>query len=380
MEVRAKCTRIVPHAITESVTGIVADNAVHLRVPQGTGLIEAGSRTVLAAEPYRRGRMVVASLGQWFEPGLTEMPSLATRWASIPRSNLPIETGEQRQLPLLANVVRWLTKPRPDEEELQDLRKPLVDALAASLRVQFDVAPRESLKAPLQKMIDEAQPGIWKEEALWTAGEASLRWAYGIETGPLGPIYSFRTVEGPPQPVPEYYQRLIDEFPQSPLRPLAQWRLAECLRRKAVANRFKVSRQVDLGGGLESISAFEKVDSPKGTYPWAWSRLWIGALRGYNAKYAEAVAPLREVAETMSTSPEKSMALVDLGVLLLGEKADLNEAARYCQAARDAPENIWWVSFYNGWGPFKFGRGERNVSLHTTAELELGAIRNATKQ
>ncbi len=122
MEIRAKCTRIVPHAITESITGIVADNAVHLRVPQGTGLIEAGDRTVLAAMPYRRGRVVVASLGQWFEPGLSTAPDIPMeRWSQVGRSNLPIETGAQRQLPLLANVVRWLTEPRPDEEELQDL-------------------------------------------------------------------------------------------------------------------------------------------------------------------------------------------------------------------------------------------------------------------
>ncbi len=134
-----------------------------------------------------------------------------------------------------------------------------------------------------------------------------------------------------------------------------------------------------MGIGLESIPAFEKVNSPKGTYPWAWSRLWIGTLQGYNAKYAGAVSPLREVAEAMPTGPEKSMALLDLGVMLLREKADLNEAARYCQAARNAPENTWRVSFYNGWGPFKPGRGEQNVSLHTMAEVVLGEIRNATK-
>ncbi len=88
----------------------MAKSAVNLRVPAGTGLIQAGDRTVLAAMPYRRGRVVVASLGQWLQPGLSGPPDIvAERWRQVPKDNLPLETGSQRQLPLLANVVRWLT-------------------------------------------------------------------------------------------------------------------------------------------------------------------------------------------------------------------------------------------------------------------------------
>jgi tetratricopeptide (TPR) repeat protein len=377
MEIRAKNTRIAPHAVTKGVSSVVANNAVNLTAPQGTGLIQAGDRTVLAAFPYRHGRVVVASLGQWFLPGLSDDPDVShSRWSQIPRGNLPFATGPQRQLPLLVNVVRWLTEPRPDEEELRNRRKPFVEALAASMRVQLGIDPRDALKDALKKLVAEAEAGVWKEEALWTAGEASLRWVYGDEKDALGnPKYGFSPAEGPPQPVLEYYERLNAEFPQSPLRPLAQWRLAECLRRKAIADRFKVSRHINFSDGAESIPAFEKVDSPKGTYPWAWARLWIGNIHGYNRRYKEAATPFREVAETMPTSPEKSMALLNLGRMLTYDKATLDEAARYCQAARDAPDNAWWACYYNAWGPVQMGRGEWTLQLHDLADAWLEDIR-----
>ena len=178
MEVRAKSTKIVPHAITENVTSVMAKNAVNLKVPPGTGLIQAGDRTVLAAFPYRQGRVVVASFGQWFMPSPFFAPNgeRVRHWSyQLPRESLPLEYGPQRELPLLANVIRWLTEPRPDDEQLQDRRKPFAEALAASLNVQFNLAPRNSLKDAMKKLIAEAPGGVWKEEALWTAGEASMR-------------------------------------------------------------------------------------------------------------------------------------------------------------------------------------------------------------
>ena len=204
MEIRARSTRIVPHAITENIAiataknvakkkaakskkspvtaGVMAKNAVNLRVPQGTGLIQAGDRTVLAAFPYRHGRVVVASFGQWFMPSPffpVQQEGRALHWSGqLPRQNLPLERGPQRELPLLANVIRWLTERGGDEEQLPDRRKPFVEALAASLRVQFNTAPRETLHDALKKLVAEAEAGVWKEEALWTAGEASLRWVY----------------------------------------------------------------------------------------------------------------------------------------------------------------------------------------------------------
>ncbi len=228
MELRAKCTKIVPHAITESITSVMAKNAVNLRVPAGTGLIQAGDRTVLAAMPYRRGRVVVASLGQWLQPGLSGPPDIvAERWRQVPKDNLPLETGSQRQLPLLANVVRWLTS-RAHEEQLQDLRKPLVAALAAGMRVQFSAAPRESLKDPLQKMISEAEPGVWKEEALWAAGEASLRWAYAIEPTDFAPTYRFphgRRIAATGHRVLPAPHRRVSAEPALPVGPMPAGRL-----------------------------------------------------------------------------------------------------------------------------------------------------------
>jgi len=382
MEIRARSTRIVPHPITESITSAMAKNAVNLKVPQGTGLIQAGDRTVLAAMPYRRGRVVVASFGQWFLP--TFSIETTYRWpghrtSQLPQNNVPLETGQQRQLPLLMNVVRWLTEPRLDDEELDDRRKPFVEALATSMRVQFGVVPRETLKDPLKKLVAEAEAGVWKEEALWTAGEASLRWAFlGRGDALQYSLYDYWSKDGPPYPVPEYYQRLIDEFPQSPLRPLAQWRLADCRRRKAIADRFKELQRSTYADQGESIPLFQKVDAPKGSYPWAWARLWIGSIHAANGRHGEAAPFFREVAEAMPAGPEKSMALVNVGYMLEFDNGRWEEAIRYHKAAKDAPDNSWQRLYYNGWGPLSVG--EWPNTTHDMADSGLSRVRRAAKK
>jgi TolB-like protein len=381
-EIRARSTRIVPHPITESITSAMAKNAVNLKVPQGTGLIQAGDRTVLAAMPYRRGRVVVASFGQWFLP--TFSIETTYRWpghrtSQLPQNNVPLETGQQRQLPLLMNVVRWLTEPRLDDEELDDRRKPFVEALAASMRVQFGVVPRETLKDPLKKLVAEAEAGIWKEEALWTAGEASLRWAFlGRGDALQYSLYDYWSKDGPPYPMPEYYQRLIDEFPQSPLRPLAQWRLADCRRRKAIADRFKELQRSTYADQGESIPLFQKVDAPKGSYPWAWARLWIGSIHAANGRHGEAAQFFREVAEAMPAGPEKSMALVNVGYMLEFDKGRWEEAIRYHKAAKDAPDNSWQRLYSNGWGPLSVG--EWPNTTHDMADSGLARLQRAAKK
>jgi tetratricopeptide (TPR) repeat protein len=340
---------------------------------------------VLAAFPYRHGRVVVASLGQWFMPSPFFSPQQEARpqhWTNqLPRENLPVERGPQRELPLLANVIRWLTEPQPDDEPLQDRRKPFVEAHAASLRVQFNTAPRGTLNDALKKLVAEAPGGVWKEEALWTAGEASLRWTY-LNRLALGyPAYSFPNAEGPPQPVPEYYQRLIAEFPQSPLRPLAQWRLAECARRKVIADRFKELKGVAFADQRASLPAYEKVDAPKGSYPWAWARLWIGSIHACNDRWKEAAAEFREVAETMPVSPEKSIALLNLGHVLENDSTRWDEAARYYNAAKVAPDNSWYVYWYNTWGPIaKLWSQGQAQSTHFLANAGLTKIRRAAEK
>ena len=380
MEIRAYSTRIVPHAITESITqrhgqgrcelaGPARDRPDPGRRPHGVG----GD----AVSPWAGGRGVARAMVP-AHPVDGAGIGMALAQRGLPRDTLPLENGQQRQLPLLVNVVRWLTEPRPDDEELEDRRKPFVEALAASMRVQFGVVPRETLKDPLKKLVAEAEAGIWKEEALWTAGEASLRWMYLGDRDNLGfPAYYFLSAQGPPQPVPEYYQRLIDEFPQSPLRPLAQWRLADCRRRQAIADRFKVLRRVTYADQGESIPLFEKVDAAKGTYPWAWARLWIGTIHAYDGRMAEAAAQFREVAEVMPTSPEKSIALLNLGRVLV-DLCRWDEAARYYKAARDAPDNSWQRLHYNAWGPLD-GAAFRQRT-HELADDGLATIRRAAKK
>ncbi len=170
---------------------------------------------------------------------------------------------------------------------------------------------------------------------------------------------------------------LIDEFPQSPLCPLAQCRLADCLRLEAIVKHFKVSPEFDVGNAGAAIPAYEKVDAAKGSYAWAWSRMWIGNILCYSAKFNAAAAVFREVAETMPAGPEKSLALWNLAHAASFDKSRLNEVARYCQALRDGPDNRWWICLYDDWGPIQNNRGSSSRSLHELANQRLNSVQKA---
>jgi len=231
----------------------MANSAVHLTTPPDAALIEAGDRTVLAATPYRHGRVVLASFGQWFhpEPGrptwkLTRRGGHWTR--QIPPDQRPVESGRGLHIPLLRNVMAWLDEPH-NRGELAQLRQPFVDAHRAGLLDQFRVKPRAELAGAMEDLIGSVPDGMWKEEALWVAGESLLQLFY-FQKSRHHPGYGWPTGR-PPQPEPRYFQQLVAEFPDSTLRPFARWRLADCRRNCCVRNgRFQmIQRHI---GGLQS--------------------------------------------------------------------------------------------------------------------------------
>ncbi len=106
MVVRAHSTEITAHPITQALDKAMAKNAVNLEVPEKTALIRAGDRTVLAAIPYRQGRVVVSSFAQWFHPD--------PDYTGMPHKDSPVERGDEWHFSLLRNVVSWLAEPGHD--------------------------------------------------------------------------------------------------------------------------------------------------------------------------------------------------------------------------------------------------------------------------
>jgi len=347
MVVRAQSTRLTDHPITKGITTTMTKDAVNLEAPPETVLIEADDQTVLAATRYRQGRVVVASFAQWFLPdpaihGVMLYPGHPA-W-NVPRADLPLERGEGLQLPLLRNVVSWLLQPDQDDGDATGQRKQYVDAVAVSLQYEFQTVSREALSAAVEQLVANAQPGIWKEEVLWAAGESSLMLQYF--GGITNPSYSWRASTGLPAPAPEYYQRLIDEFPDSPLRPYAQWRLADC-RRRILFQSHSVASDLEA-----AIAAFEKVEAEEGSYAWAWTQLRLGVLRWSSPNAAAAVDHFKAVAERMDHGPEKSLGLLQTAVHYEVIQ-DVPEARRYYELASSVPP-IYWTPIrrkISGWAP-----------------------------
>jgi TolB-like protein len=374
---RAESTRIVPHPITHGVANAMAKNPVNLKVPAAAALIQAGDRTVLAAMPYGQGRIVVASLGQWFLPN----PNMTVdqyhwdgrHWTSqLAREKLPLEAGDGLQLPLLKNVIAWLAEPHRDGKPSAP-RSQIVDAQFAALKAQFGVAPFQTETDAMQRLIADSEPGSWTEESLWAAGEGSLQLVFR-SSGASSDANMYWPRNAPfPAPGPHYYERLVEQFPESPLRPYAQWRLAECHRCRAVMQ--EKSESSPAAEQAPIISWYEKVQASQGSYPWAWTQLRLGMLRFRAGEFVAARPHFQAVADRMPNGPEKSLAVLNAAAcaLAIGDKA---EARRYYQVALSMP-NISWgyisVSPYATWCPLRVSRP--SFDMGTTHEIAGNALR-----
>ncbi len=251
------------------------------------------------------------------------------------------------------------------------MRKRFTDAQLVSLKVQFGTASSDDLTAAMEELAAEAGPGTWGEEALWVAGESSLRLTYRPCRGNDNPKLGWWSATDPPAPAPHYYQQLIDQFPDSPLRPYAQWRLAECKRCRPIYEAH--SRSADVSRRAEAIPLYEQAEAPKGSYVWAWTQLRIGALHLQSGRVAEALEHFRPVADLIDHSPEKSMAVLSAAACHLALESD-DEAARYLKVAMSEPDLNWTASFlppYAGWYPLRSKGGSLSGCTRRIAKKSL---------
>jgi hypothetical protein len=373
MTVRATSTRIVPHPITQGAEHVTAKNAVHLTVPPEAALIQAADRTVLAAMPYRHGRVVIASFGQWFQPGpggpKWRLVRTSNHWTiDLPPADLPIETGPRLHLPLLRRVMSWLDEPHVGEE-LGRLRQPFIDAHRRGLLDQFRIEPRAELTTAMDDLIANVPGGDWKEEALWVAGESCLQQFY-FPRRKGSPSYGWAVGE-PRHNESRYFQQLIEQFPNSPLRPFAQWRLADCKYRQLM-DAGKSSPEVPARDQHAVVEAFLQVNAPKGSHAWAWSRLRVGSLLFRSGDVESAWAHYHDVAERMSDGTEKSLALLNLRAChaAMGNTKELDR----CQSVvLSVPDIFWWTSSsYEDWAPMKKSGAPFTCNSHDIVEKWLG--------
>jgi TolB-like protein len=356
----AESTHVAAHPITKGVARVAAKTAVGLHVPAEAALIRAGRRTVLAALPYRAGRVVVASFGQWFIPDTDWMgpdwwrrrTAGERRTGQLSEEMCPVEHGDKLYQPLLRNVTAWLTAPRDDAPSGSGLPAAFRAAHLVSLQVQLRLRPREDLTGAMDKLVAAARGDPWREEALWAAGEAfnELQW-FLLPNDTL--YYQWFHPEGPPEPAPRYYQKLVASFPGSPLLPMARWRLAECARFRRL-NAAIVDTDRSVPGRVpapDAIPLYQAVNAPKGSYPWAWTQSRLGLLYVHAGDYGRALACFSAVADAMDQGPEKVMALSDAAYCCEHLKR-VEEAKRYYRTILTLPD-IWWVwwSNHGAWAP-----------------------------
>ena len=352
----AASTKIKPHPITEGIAETTARNAIHIRAPADASLIESHDKVVLAAVPYRFGRVVVASFGQWYLPDTSILPE---NWQNLApggrKENIhlsPIEFGTRLQTPLLMNVVRWLTESRPRDTQYEPWRQSWREAQMTAWKAQAHVEPASQrlipwaeMKPILERVVSEAFDDTSREESLWLAGEAFQQMGF-YHYGPTGAeprphlswtAYGYDPLKDTPLlPEPEYYQRLIQQFPESPLRPYAQWRLAECARRSKYV---KLSLQIysHVIPPTKLIARYEQVEAPEGSYARAWNNLRMGAIYLTTQNYAKAIPCFRDVIESMPNGPEKAIAMQNIAICQ-EQLNEFSEARRSYQAVLEMPQ------------------------------------------
>ncbi len=303
---------------------VMAKCAVGLDAPPGSAVVGWKDKNLVVALPFHEGRVVVATLGQWFHPDVSKMGEW-WRMAPLTRNGtdadqLPPESGDGLQTPLLRHVVAWLGEggSLPD-----DFRK----ADHTMLEVQFRYRPSEELRPALDAFI--ARAGKRREEALWAAGEALKTKPWNQEGNRLDDAWA-SAIEAERQLDPRYLEALVREFPRGTLRPFAQWEAAEFARINAL-------REFHAANGAVLVAGFAKVDAPKGSYTWAWARIRIAQLEIQAQRPTPALGHARTVADVMGEGAEKLLALglVGASAECLGQP---NDAVRYYELALAAPE------------------------------------------
>lgn len=355
----APATLIDPdHPITQRVPAATARHGIALQCPKDKSLIESDGRTVLAATGYRAGRVVVSSFGQWTVPdptiwGAGWQRHLQWRYGSSrPLSSMPVESFSGTNATLLKQTIAWLTgtRPQPEVEAIASKRQLFEPAWLAARQYEGRALPREELTRAMNDLVDQAK-GQWKEEALWLAGEAHLRNYYFYTKYHLHwPSYGYSRDEARPLPKPEYFERLASQFPNSPLRPFAQWRRAECLRRDVLRGTQSRSDSVSSSEAGELTALYDAVEVDEGSIGWAWTQLRLGRINFFAGNVVTAAEHYRAVSEQMPPGPEKVRALLDLARCC----QDLDQPERQTKSAEAVlalPNFEWWDRAYEHFAP-----------------------------
>jgi len=343
VESRARSTHIHSHPITEGIESATAKCAVHLSAAATSRVIQCGEKTVLVAMPYRYGRVVVASFGQWFLPLKQFRRAGIVRWQNhwtyeFPFDEIPLAEGRDLELPLLQNVLSWLLQPSENGMLTEQQRQLFQDAQLVNLKKQYRLLPYESLAPAMDRLVAGATAGTCKEEALWAAGEAFQYLMYfGSAEAYERVVHSVPRGMDVPAPILTHYEQLIDQFPKSPMRPYAEWRLADSQRSPSGA-RLYASRGGAMAteGRKAGIALYRKVDASEGSYLWAWRELRVGVLLFQMRDYSSALKHFRVLAEQLQSGPEKTFALHNAAACytFLEQK---EEATRYFRRVVEAP-------------------------------------------
>jgi len=358
-------TSIVPHEITEGTEEVIVKTFVHIEAPDEASLMAVGDKTVLAAIPYRHGRVIVTSIGQWLLPDPRfKSKGIWSRYghwtAENNRGHLPLSSHVH--VPMLKKALAWLAERDEDKDALAANRQAFRAALMTALKAQYYIGSPADLRDTMQQLVANMDGDDWKEEALWVAGEISLDEYYSPvqidgKSGPIHPSYGVARGSKRYAPDERAYEQLIQQFPESPLRPYAEWRLADCRRCNAIMKTFGTSHPQNRREGAadfdhESLAIeYAAVEAPTGSWPWAWSRLRIGAMYFYADDFKSALAEYLAVAEQLENGGERVMAMLGCASCykMLGQRS---EARQYLQAVTVAPEIVWTDnSATNAWVP-----------------------------
>ncbi len=202
-----------------------------------------------------------------------------------------------------------------------------------------------------------AESGMEREEALWFAGEAWLQRIYCtcvFDKPECEVAHSIDLdINDLNLPNRSFFKSLLEEFPDSPLRPFAQLRLAACQRRSHVVANGNPRNDKPFEPILAELN---KVEAPEGSYAWAWKHLYSGVFHAFiGDQLPDAREHFQLVADAMPPGPERSMALMNLGLccVILGD----NEQAKltYETTLRDIPDIYWlhckWSRGLDEWTP-----------------------------
>jgi tetratricopeptide (TPR) repeat protein len=214
--------------------------------------------------------------------------------------------------------------------------------------VQSRALPWSAMRPVFETLIKSAPDDITREESLFAAGEACHQWVYSSSGIHLNhPSYGKTSgnTSAALEANPKFHQTLVQQFPGSPLRPYAEVRAADCLRRNATFQEPRVWKPV--------IVAYEKIKTVPGTYPWIWQNLATASLLVNIGEFAQAAERYRLVAEAAPSSTEKTFAVISQGSCY--ESAGDKNGARRCLDTANSLPHLNWLRWneHNDWCPVR---------------------------